>query len=231
MMNSHMPYYAPFTQGNTGIMLWLNLDPDYRTESGGVVSEWKNFMKTSEIFGNTNSARHPADNGTHITFDGTDFLKCNVDRDLNTAGTGWTIYMRTTEVDWSANSALAGDDNTNNMFIKNVGDQFSIKCYDGSSASTKVLTFDDPTDLVDGQYYNLAVTCTTAGLATAYIDGVAQADTANFTNTFNMIFSEIGGKNGTGWMLDGNIQEVLVWPAPLTALQIADVNTYLNNKF
>jgi len=225
-----MPYYAPLTQGNDALMLWLNLDPDYRTTSG-TTTDWKNFMKPSEIFGNTNAARHPTDNGTHITF-ADDFLTCNVDRDLDTSGGGWTIYTRYKEDDWSDNSAIAGDDDTNNMFIKNVGDGFSVKTYNGSADETKGLSFDTPSALVDDTYYNLAVTCTVGGLLTAYIDGVAQVDTETLTDdTYNMMYSEVGGKNGASWILNGSVQEVIVWHNCLSALQITDVNTYLNNKF
>ena len=206
MMNSHMPYYPPHTQGNDANMIWLNLDPAYRTTSG-TTTDWINFMNPSNIFGNTNSSRHPTDNGTHITFDGSDFLKANADIDLDTSATGWTVYIRYTETDWSANSAIASDDDTSNMFIKNLGNLFAIKCYDGETTETENITFDTPTDLVDDQYYNLAVTCTTGGLITAYIDGVAQADTETLSsNVLDMVFSEVGGKNGTAWLLDGSIQ-------------------------
>ena len=231
MINSHMPYYAPYTQGNDALMLWLNLDPDYRTTSG-TATDWKNFMKPSEIFGNTNSARHPTDNGTHLTFDGGDFLTCNVDRDLVPSGGGWTVYTRYKEDDWSDNSVFAADDDSNNSFIKNVGDAVSIKTYDGSSHSTKGIAFDTPTDLVDDTYYNLAVTCTSGGTLKCYIDGVLQAASSTLASTAHAnVMAEVGGKNGAGWMLNGSIQELLVWHNDLSAQQITDINKYLNNKF
>ena len=233
MMNSHMPYYAPLTQGNDGLMLWLNLDPDYRTTST-TVNDWLNFMKPSEIFSNANTARQPTDNGTHLTFDGGDNLQCNVDRVLTPAGGGWTVCSRYTETDWTSNSTLVADNDSNDSFIKNTGSGLSIKATGTSGTQTKGLNFDTPSDLVDGQYYNIMVTCSTSGLLTCYIDGVAQSATPQFADdTYNLTMSEVGGKNGNAWMMVGNIQEVIVWPAGavLTALQAADVNTYLNNKF
>jgi hypothetical protein len=231
-MNSFMPYYPPFTQGYDAAMLWLNLDPGYRTAATGGVDNWLNFMKPSDVFSNTNSTRRPADNGTHITFDGGDFLRCNVDRLLDTSATGWTVYIRYKEDDWSDNSTISSDDDSNNYFIKNVGNLLSVKLYNGSSTETENLTFDDPTDLIDDTFTNIAVTCTTGGLLTAYINGTAQADTETVSaTTFDMMYSEVGGKNGAVWLLTGSIQEVLVWHKPLSALEVGDVNTYLNNKF
>jgi len=226
-----MPYYAPFTQGNDGLILWLNLDPDYRTTST-TINDWKNFMKPSEVFSQSNASRRPTDNGTHITFDGGDFLGCNVDRILDTSNDGWTLYIRYKEDDWSANSAISGDDSSNNSFIKNVGDGLSIKATGTSGSESKGFNFNAPSDLVDDQYYNIAVTATSSGLLTIYIDGVAQNDTEQFSdNTYDLIFSEVGGKNSTSWLLEGSIQEILIIYRELSATNILDIHTYLNNKF
>jgi len=230
MINSHLPYYAPFLEGSD-LVLWLNLDPDYRT-TATTVNDWKNYKKVSDVFSQSNASRRPTDNGTHITFDGGDNLACNVDRVLDVSATGWTVCSRYTETDWTSNSTLASDNDTNNSFIKNVGNSISVKATGTSGTQTKVINFDAPTNLVDSQIYNIAVTCTTAGLLTVYIDGVAQADTATFgDDTYDITMSEVGGKNGNSWMMVGDIQEIIVYHRPLSQANITDLNTYLNNKF
>lgn len=231
MLNSFMPYYAPFTQGNNTLMLWLNLDPDYRTTSG-TINDWKNFMKPSEIFSQVLTARRPTDNTNKITFDGNDFLICNVDRKLDTSNGGWTLVMRYTEDDWTANAVMAGDNDSNDSFIKNVGSGLSVKATGTSGTQTKSMSFDNPTDLVDGQYYNMAVSCSDSGNLKIYIDGVLQAASPTFgDNTYDIVMSEVGAKNATSWQLEGSIQEIIAWNYERTAQQITDINTYLNNKF
>jgi len=226
-----MPYYAPHTQGNDALMLWLNLDPDYRTTST-TVNDWLNFMKPSEIFSQANAARRPTDNSTHLSWDGGDFLQCNVDRVLSPAAGGWTVCSRYTEADWTSSSTLAADNDSNNSFIKNTGSGLSMKATGTSGTQTKAINFDTPADLVDDQYYNIIVTCSASAVLKCYIDGVVQSETPQYADdTYNLTMSEVGGKNANAWMIVGDIQEVLVWPTELTALQVADVNTYLNNKF
>ena len=231
MMNSHMPYYAPFTQGNDAAMLWLNLDPDYRTTST-TINDWLNFMKPSEVFSQVSAGKRPTDNTNKITFDGNDFLICNVDRVLDTSATGWTVCSRYTEDDWTTNAVMAGDNDSNDSFIKNVGNGITVKATGTSGTQSKGLFLNDPTDLVDSQYYNIAVTCSTDGDLLFYIDGVLQSATPSFANnTYDITMSEVGGKNTNSWPLEGSIQEILVWHKALTPTEAADLNTYLNNKF
>jgi len=229
IINSYK-YHAPHLDTAA---VWLNLDPTNRDLTGGAstIENWRNALDTSDNFTNSNTARRPTDSNTHITFDGGDFMECS-DRTFDTSATGWTIIMRYTESNWSDNSALVGDDNSNNYFIKNVGDKITVKMHNGSGVQSKDITFDTPADLVDSTIYTIAVTCDTSARTTVYIDAVAQTDVEVFGSTaYDMVVGQIGAKNGAVWMVDGTMQEVLMWAAPLSSTQVLDVHTYLINKF
>ena len=78
----------------------------------------------------------------------------------------------------------------------------------------------------------MAVSCSDSGNLKIYIDGVLQSASPTFgDNTYDIVMSEVGGKNASGWELEGSIQEILAWHTALTPTEVADLNTYLNNKF
>jgi len=212
--------------------LWLNLDPGFITSSGAI-SSWKNALDVSDDFVQAISGKRPTDNGTHISFDGNDWLGSGSGQIYDTGTNGWTAVMRYTSEDWTVNDAVLGDDSANTSFITNNGNTgFTIKAWDGSGSVTRGITIDTPESLVNSTYYNFIIQCdSSVGNLTLWIDGIEQEASSDLGATYDIIIDEIGAKSGTSMALTGSMQEIIMFDTCFTDTQVEDMTVYLNNKF
>ena len=217
----------------SGLEIWLTARAADLTLAGSAVTTWTARFPVDGSYAYTQSttANKPEFEVDKVIFDATGsdddvLLEASDELTLDTSSEGWTIAMQVTASDWnSASQVFLGEKDSNYNFIRcNSGtDNISIKM----NNQLLHITPDAPSALVDGDYYHLMLTLSSSGLATLYINNVAQTDTENFTATNDFIFSEIGGKNNLSQAFTGSFKEIMIFNEELSVTDRLECYNYM----
>ena len=206
----------------SGLEMWLIAQSSYLTLDGTAIDNWASKYGDYNYAQSTANQRPTWDAANQkiiFTIDGSgtedDYLQ-EVDDAivLDTSATGWTVAMYCASSDWDGtDQAFLGDASGNNDFIRlnNGANEIAIK----ADGQTKTVTFDNPSSLIDDQFYHIMAVVQTNGDFVLYIDNVAQADTESFNNTKDLEIDQISGKNDNSQTFDGIMKEIMVFRTPL----------------
>jgi hypothetical protein len=232
-------------QTSANLLQWLRADAGV-TSSSGSVSTWSDqsgnsndatqssgSLQPSLVAGAINSAVMPT-----VTFNGSSQYM-NIASDFANMTAGATIVAvlePTSSVATCTPCAYGNSSNSDAIFAQSVGTQAKLNVYD-SSTSSSVTTSSNP--LTTSAYHMLIETFApgsspSTGVGTIFVDGSQVAQSTSMVQTMNNTTRSsnlLGAGIGLANYFQGGLAELLVYNSPLSASQLAMVQSYVYSKY
>ncbi len=231
-------YIASIPQRSSNLITWLRADVGV-VSSSGKVSVWQDQSAAAYNGLQPNSTNQPtvttnALNGLPVInfTPGSSGQFFELPSGYGNFSSGASIFL---VVEPTANMTGgkfidAGNASTTNEFgfagVSNTSAQFSVN--NGSSTNSVTAS----SAFTVNQYKLLEVVHNGNGLATIYTNGVqgAQGSINNIPNIYR-VYNYIGQSTSGGSYFQGNIAEILVYNAPVTTTQQAQIESYVYQKY
>jgi hypothetical protein len=238
----YVTYMSSVPQPSSNLLLWLRSDVGV-TSASGKVSAWADQSGNSNNASQTTGTLQPSlttgaiNSGVlpTIAFNGTSqYMSLPSDFANLTSGVSvFVVLDRTSTTGTDVAFTCGNASNANAVIAETTGQNAELVCNGGTNSN--VTTTNTP--ITANTYLLLEETYapgSTNGTGTIYVNGVQKAQATNMVSTLanttrssNLVGTGIGLSN----YFTGNIAEVLVYSAPLTASQRAMIESYVLSKY